>query len=215
MMPSDPRGNLLPLLRRAEAGDDDALEEFLVRAYRIARAFVRRRLPRSADDAFVEDAAVETVGRVAGAFVRCRARTEGEAVAWILETARNTSIDLHRQELRQVLAGTLEDLELAGAAPTPAPGATSPAEAALLDLLGETHAALPADLQLLLWTRLVAGATWAEAGEQVGTTSAGAKRRYQRAQTRLRRELVRRIHQLPAPKRDLVIARLSAFGVQL
>lgn len=215
MMPAGPQGNLLSLMRRADAGDDTALEEFLVRVYRIARAFVRRRLPWSADDAFVEDAAAETVGRVARAFAGCRARTEGEAVAWILETTRNTAIDLHRQELRQVLAGTLEDLDLAGGTPPPTAGMTSPAEAALLDLLAETHAAIPADLQLLLWTRLVAGATWAEAGEQVGTTSAGAKRRYQRAQSRLRRELVRRIHELPGPKRDLVIERLSAFGVQL
>lgn len=214
-MPAGLRGHLVPLMRQADAGDDAALEEFLVRVYRIARAFVRRRLPQSSDDAFVEDAAAETVSRVAGAFRRCRARTEGEAVAWILETARNTSIDLHRQELRHVLAATLDDLDLAGAAPAPTSGTMSPAEAALLDLLAETHAALPADLQLLLWTRLIDGATWAEAGDEIGTTSAGAKRRYQRAQVRLRRELVRRIHQLPGAKRDLVIDRLSAFGVQL
>lgn len=214
-MPATPRGSLVPLMHRAVGGDEGALEEFLVRVYRIARAFVRRRLPRSADDTFVEDTAVETVGRVALAFTACRAGTEGGVVAWILEVARNTAIDLHRQELRRALAGALEDLDTTVCDSTPAPDILTQSEDALLDLLAETHAALPPDLQLLLWARLIDGATWAEAGEDVGTTPAGAKRRYQRAQARLRRELVRRIHQLPEPKRDLVIQRLSAFGVRI
>ncbi|HEX8671650.1 MAG TPA: RNA polymerase sigma factor [Longimicrobium sp.] len=215
MIRVEPGGSLVELIREAAGGDEDALEGLLVRVYRIARAFVRRRLPGSADDAFVEDAASETVSRVAHAFTGCRARNEGEAVAWILEIARNTAIDLHRVELRQVIVGALDDLDLVGTIPAPVPGSISPAEGALLDLLGETHEALPAELQLLLWTRLVGGATWAEAGEQIGTTSTAAKRRYQRAQMRLRRELTRRIHQLPGPKRVLVIERLAALGVQL
>jgi RNA polymerase sigma factor (sigma-70 family) len=215
MTPATPRKSLAVLMHLAGCGDESALEEFLVRVYRIARAFVRRRLPRAADDVFVEDAAAETVSRVAHAFPRCRAKNEGEAVAWVLETARNAAIDLHRQELRDALAIALGDAELASAAAAPSTSGISPAERALLDVLADTHDALPSDLQLLLWTRLIEGATWIEASERVGTTPSGAKRRYQRAQARLRRELTRRIHQLTAPKRDLVIERLAALGVQL
>lgn len=50
-----------------------------------------------------------------------------------------------------------------------------------MEVLAEVCGTLPQDLQLLLWSHLVGGETWNEAVVEVGTTLAGAKRRFQRA----------------------------------
>jgi hypothetical protein len=44
----------------------------------------------------------------------------------------------------------------------------------------------------VVWARAVLGASWREIAVDVGTTAAGAKRRFQRAQSRVRRDVISR-----------------------
>lgn len=82
-------------------------------------------------------------------------------------------------------------------------------------LMRTTMKSLPAELQSLLELRVLQGATWTEVGNSLGTTAAGAKRRFQRAQVTLRQELLQRVEKLPARKRAVAQACLRRFGLRI
>jgi hypothetical protein len=61
----------------------------------------------------------------------------------------------------------------------------------------------------LLWLRLVQRDTWSEAGDALGVTAAGAKRRFQRTAARLRREVSNALALRPASEREEVLRWLN------
>ena len=63
----------------------------------------------------------------------------------------------------------------------------------MLRILREVHADESEDAQALLWHRLVQGDEWSDTGGAIGIPPTAAKRRYQRAQGRLRHALLKRI----------------------
>ena len=83
-------------------------------------------------------------------------------------------------------------------------------EQVLGSLLLEAQAELSEGTQEVLRRRLLYHDIWREAGEAVGTTPGGAKRRYQRATERLRKEVLRRIEDLPDPElREALLRRIG------
>ncbi|MDQ6830209.1 MAG: hypothetical protein M3081_15235, partial [Gemmatimonadota bacterium] len=68
---------------------------------------------------------------------------------------------------------------------------------------------LPPDVGRLAWHRLVEGAHWSTIGQELGTTAPAAKRRFQRAQSAVRRLVVRAARELPEPERTRVTTFLA------
>jgi DNA-directed RNA polymerase specialized sigma24 family protein len=67
----------------------------------------------------------------------------------------------------------------------------------MLRLLAAAHAAEPADVQTVLWHHLVEGDEWSATGDAMGIAHTAAKRRFQRAQKRLRHAVLKRLIDLP------------------
>lgn len=205
---------LTVLLRKANSGDGSALEDLLIRLHPVITRFLRRRLGYDpAAESLIEDAAIETLAHIAAAAQSCRAETDAQLVAWTLATARNAANDELRRGYLRHAAEAVAVENVAAQDGGDADAERSEAERVLMRVQQEVYDALPEDLQVLLWLHLVEGATWAEVANELGTTPAGAKRRYQRGQDRLRREMSARIHTLPDRERQLVLGRLAEMGL--
>lgn len=79
----------------------------------------------------------------------------------------------------------------------------------------EAYAGLPASTQIMFWTRLIEGASWAEVATHAGTTEAGAKRRVQRAQRTLAGRVIARVRALPRGYAQVVTAYCARLGIEL
>lgn len=86
---------------------------------------------------------------------------------------------------------------------------TSEIDRALGRLLLEAQSVLSEGTQEVIRRRLIYSESWEEAGRAAGTTAGGAKRRWQRAQERLRREVLQRARALPEQMRREVLRRLG------
>jgi RNA polymerase sigma factor (sigma-70 family) len=202
---------LVPLLKRASEGDEPALTALLTRLHVVVSRFIRRRMNYDlAAEPFVEDAAMEALIKIAEHYHTCRADSDGQVVAWALSVARTVSIDLLRQGLLHYGAAAV--CIDAGLPSDDGNSDVSRATALLLQVQQEVQDSLPEALQRLLWLHLVEGASWADVGAELGTSAAGAKRRYQRGQARLRRLMFSRIHDLPAEERNLLLEYLARIG---
>lgn len=208
--------DLIGLLNGAQAGSNQALEDLLTRLHVAVLSFVRRRFDDQRDaEAFAQDVASEALIRVAEGYRSCQATTDRQLMAWTLTIARNVGLDIVRSRLVRV--GALVALphdDPRNEIPSPANrrDERSPAEDLLFHIMQEAHDRLPDSAQDLLWIRFVEGAEWAEVGSELGISSSSAKRRWQRMQARLRREILAGIHDLPKPERDRVLAHLAATG---
>lgn len=210
------REELMPLVRRSREGDERALEILLTRLHGVVRRFLRRRFGHGAHDPFVEEAAIDALVRVATSIEDCRATDEGQFIRWVLTIARSAAIDLLRSEIRRRIATeawALAAPRCVSVSPPPTEAEQAEGKEILLALFRAIHDDLNDDLQLLIWLRLVDHATWLEISEELGTTASAAKRRYQRAQGRLRRELVDAINSLGARERRKVLDWLSRCGI--
>lgn len=209
--------HLVSLLRQAARGNESSLEDLLTRLHLVILRFLSRRLTVASGAAsLIDDAAIEALTRIVRAVGQCRAGTDAELISWALAVARTSAIDLLRQELAHATSelDSSAEQQLSEADHSQSVGRLrSPAEQALMDLVLSVHDALPDDLQLLLWLRLVEGAPWTAVGEELGTTAEGAKRRFQRGQDKLRREVLRRIPDLEEAHRSLVRERLASLGI--
>lgn len=203
---------LAPLLQRAADGEDEALTDLLTRLHVVVTRFIRRRMNYDvAAEPFVEDAAMETLLKIAESCGSCQGESDGEIVSWALAIARNVSVDLLRKGLLHYgAAAVCIDAGLANEAD--GSGEVSEATSLLLEIQQQVQDLLSEDIQRLLWLHLIEGASWADVGAELGTTASGAKRRYQRAQERLRRMMVARIHELPKNDRDLLLDYLARIG---
>jgi RNA polymerase sigma-70 factor (ECF subfamily) len=203
---------LVPLLQRAADGDESALTALLTRLHVVVSRFIRRRMNYDiAAEPFVEDASMEALVKIAEHYGTCRANSDGQVIAWALSVARTVSIDLLRQGLLHYgAAAVCVDAGLPSDSDDNSD--VSRATALLLQVQQEVQDSLPEDLQRLLWLHLVEGASWADVGAELGTSAAGAKRRYQRGQAHLRRLMFARIHDLPAEERNLLLDYLARIG---
>lgn len=213
--------SLVELARRARCPDrstdaDVALDALVERLYPLCERFLARRL-RSFRDAqdVAADAAQETMVRIATALDTCRAATDRELVAWVLVTARRTLIDMYRSPATGLAARSLaveldDDADVTDA-PEDGEGARGAPRRTLLALALQAYDALTNETAELLWWRLVGGAEWSEVAEQLATTPGGAKRRFQRAQTTLRRSVTALVSQLPPGQRAPVEALVATY----
>lgn len=211
---------LLALLEGARGGGEEVLELLLDRLRpRVKRYLVGRLQSHPSTDALAEELTQDVLYRITVSIEDCRAETEQQLHSWIRTIARRRVIDRYRKRERELdkrvwqedqrLDGRLlidelidEDTEL-----------TSEDVTELDEILGallwEAQAELSAGTRQTLRRRLLYGETWPQVGEVVGTSGAGAKRRYQRAQDRLRQEVLARIRELPAELREPLLERLG------
>lgn len=212
---------LLELLESAREGSGDDLEVLLRRLRpRVERYLVDRLQSHPSTDAIAEELTQETLVRVARSIGDCRARTEGELYSWVRTTARRIAVDRYRRRERELQQRLWEDGRVDGRLllETVVDEDTDPESPEVLEaddvlgrLLWEALAELTDGTQQVLRRRLLYGETWRQVGEVVGTTAAGAKRRFQRAQDRLRKEVVGRVDELPDDLRRKVLRRWGAI----
>jgi RNA polymerase sigma factor (sigma-70 family) len=207
-----PEGALVRLLHRAVVGEDAAREELVARLWVAIVPYVRG-LVRHRDDAddLAKDLAQDALIRILPKLWRCRATVDAEVVSWALSTAHRVMLDDYRRHIQSEvrrLSPEVESLVYEHAEERLFQCERYRPETVLDRLVRSTVRNLPGDLQRLLELRVFQGATWEEVGEALGTTAAGAKRRFQRAQVALRRTLLQRADQLPPRKRAVAQAYL-------
>lgn len=178
---------MLQALACARAGDPDALDRLARGAREELLRSLSPRLKGGWTEAWLEDvvqAALLDICRHVGA---CRARTEEELLAWVHSIGRREVANLCRAEARwregcNAFVEQQED-EASDLGPADAPETLSAHQRVLRRRLARVS---PSGHEIL-WMRLAEHATWGEIARALGITQAGAKRRYQRLMTRLRR----------------------------
>lgn len=196
--------------RRAARGDDLAMEEFLTRIHPILARYLLRYLGDEGDVA--SDLAQEALVRIASSLCQSRAQTQEQLIAWCLVIARNVSIDFLRASQREPShhGSTLDGGHpLVGGETAMVP---APEFSVLFGLLRDAEAEVSDDSRRILYLRLVENASWAAVGEELGIAESAAKRRFQRAQRRIRREVLIRVNQLGTSLRQRVLDRIRRFG---
>lgn len=200
-----PDGLLLATLRRAQSGDPEAQETLLATLHAPIFDYVKgytRRMPDDRDVA--DDVAQETLIRMATRLGSCRAESDDQVLGWALAIARTRLADY----LRRIPPG-MERMVDDVAGPSDSPADTTGAGAALRGLVRRAVRSLPRETRVLLELRVERGESWADVAQALRTTAAGAKRRFQRAQDRLRRELNGSADRLPVSQREEVHAQLK------
>jgi RNA polymerase sigma factor (sigma-70 family) len=179
---------LMEILREAQAGDGRALDVLLVRLLPVARSWSEGRVKDEELRDLVDDIVQETAIRVVRHLGTCQATTPRELTSWVLSIT-------HRESLRVLKRNWLRyraSLEYASAQRTveSSRDGKEAADRRIHDFLSEAHDRLPADAQTLLYLKIIEGSSWEEIGNTFGTTAGAAKRRYQRALARLKREVI-------------------------
>lgn len=225
---------------QSEADDaPEALESLLTELYPHVWHFLRPRLVGWRESSeVINDVTQETMVRLCMRIHQCRANTNRDISAWACTAARHTLVDLLRSPasglMAQQLAAELEtdldaddheletgarraDNHIAAELSVSLDEACGlrPAEPAarerLLALVVQAYNAAATDTGELLWWRLVMGADWSEVGVELHTSTAGAKRRYQRALATLEREVRTLVQALPEVERGPVEALLERY----
>ena len=212
--------SLVVLLERAQGGDALAVEELLLRIQAPALAFLRRRLRDPRLEPFIEDVLAEVLIRVYRHHSKCRAQTDRGVVSWVLSIARNEALRLIESRPLQygVLLGDRDPAAIGrSASGNPlAPGrqAYHPAEEGptrsrelevVLSILKEVEEGAAPELKHLLYLRLVKHYQWEDVGEVFGISASAAKRRLQRAQNSLAKQVIQGIKKLPASARKAAL----------
>lgn len=220
MPPAPPDADLLGLLKAARGGDPDALEGLLAELYPSIRLYAYRRLRDRRDaDLLADDIAQETLLRVIRGIESCRAESPTALFGWTLVITRRVVVDLLRGRHAQI--HSTPDLEEVGEhasmcewlSRSSAPA--SRGSKVLSDLLDRILESLPEGMIAVLHLRVQMEMTWPEIGEHVRITASAAKRRFQRAQNRMRKALLAQILQLPPSEQQTVRQRLRHMGVDL
>jgi RNA polymerase sigma-70 factor (ECF subfamily) len=182
------------LIPAAAEGDAAALGELLAALLPIAERYTRPFLASRRDgyDAH-QDLLQEWTVRVLRALPNCRATEDEQLVDWALAIARRTVAQFYRTEWshmsgREDIADC--SIDVYGQA---TPEDETDPESELRLALREAYANLSTSAAEICWMRLVQGASWEEVGVAFGTTTSGAKRRFQRALGRLRHRIDNRL----------------------
>lgn len=207
--------SLVELRDRAIAGDDRALHQLLCLIHPRITRYLGRCLSGTAAQSHIEDVALDTLIRITEALRSCTARSDGQLMAWVMTTARHLAIDLLRTQYLRFAA--LELVEEIAEDPASAAGGACddrPEDEQLLStIVHRAYSGLAGSTQELLWMRLVEGASWGEIADSMDSTPSAVKRRFQRAQHRLQREVRRQIDGLRRESRDRVVRKLRRFGI--
>lgn len=220
MEESGDRRRRVEVLDAAKDGDERALSELLARLRPTVEGYLRERLGSSPSTAALAEELTQVVlTRVAESIEDCRAGTDVELRAWVRTIARRVAIDWYRRRRSELDRRRWEELEavpgellrvaVVEAARAPDGESSSEVDRALGRLLMAAQSELSEGTQEVLRRRLLFGDTWAEAGRCIGTTAAGAKRRWQRARERLRGEVLERARALPEEMKREVLRRLG------
>lgn len=208
----------------ARGGDRDALNDLLREIRPPILQDIRSRVRSApASEAVARDLTQDALLKMAVGLPDCRAGTEAQLWAWCRTIARRVVIDWYRKsslELERGAEGDLsEHLRVHGLVGQPGhpkadPGTfRSELDQTLGEILLEAQAALSPGTQRVLVSRLLYSDTWRAAGSRIDTSRGGAKRRYQRALERLRREVLERIGQLEREElRSALLERLGEGG---
>lgn len=212
MQERESRTRLVELIRPAVAGDEKCLEQLLLAICVPVRRYLRGQV--GGDEDLVDDLAQEVLLRVVSALPQVRARDDGQFLSWSMTVARNLLFDWMRafqREHRQVESNPACADEVADDSQTwgdGSPSGTSLEFQTLLDLLHDVLDTLPTESALILELRLSGLRTWTEVGTDLQISSAAAKRRFQRALQRVRKEMLSRIEQVPEPSRSALQDRI-------
>ena len=176
--------SILATLEAAQGGDPGSLDRLLRAADRFLSACVAPRLRGGWTEDWVDNVVQTSLLDLLRSYQTCEARTEAEVRAWIHAIGRREIATFFRAESFQARARAI---------PSIAPPEWRPdfevKERPLVARLRRAVATMSAEQHLLLWLRLQERATWPEIARDLGTTAAGAKRRYQRLVRRLRARL--------------------------
>lgn len=199
--------------RRAANGDRNALENFLAHIHPILFRYLLRSMRDEREVA--ADLAQEALIRISVGLPKARATTRAQVIAWSLVVARNVAIDFLRALRREPAeyAGSLTDASLIES--TDGDHAPDFCMATLLSILRVAEGDLPDATRRILYLRLLEGAPWPSVAEEMGIAESAAKRRFQRAQARLRRQVLRRVTTLEFPLRTAILDRIRRFGVEI
>ena len=192
---------LMQALQGAQEGDEEALGVLLERLLPLARSWCVGRLRDPGLTDLVDDVVQETGVRIIRHVRKCRASSAGELVSWVLTIAHRESsraLDRHWMRYRAIL-----ETDLVHRGDQPGDLERSKRMRQMAALLSAAYAQLPQGTQKLIYLRLMEGMSWAEVGLQCHCTAAAAKRRYQRALARLRKEVAAQARQSEGP--DVVI----------
>ena len=199
--------DLLSLAKRTLRGEGAAEEQLAVVVLAIAAGVVRRRAPTAVAE-IAEDVAQDTWIAVREGLADLRTANSRQVGAWIASIARSRLGDRWRRQKR----ATRMQQYLAFMATPDREGPDSKVErdqdvehgddmtgrAIVLRLVWQAYSQLSETRQELLDLRFAQGKTWSEVGVSMGISRSAAKRRYQRLQAAMRRDLDGRLEQLSA-----------------
>lgn len=201
----------------AQSPSSAALSDLLRRVREVIVRYSRRQLQSRPDaDDLAEDISQQASIRVARSIMACRATTDEQFVSWVLTVAKHVIVDEVRSPSRQVVVGRADD-DMKGIAAIYSHDAwvhewddlPQGAELTLARLICAAYERLPSRTANLVWSHIIHHATWAEVAVASGTTPAGVKRRYQRAECTLRRLILQEIETLPTEERRSVLDALA------
>lgn len=206
--------SLVELCRRAKAGNAEAMDAVLRTFQEPVHRYLARRLAQCPDGHDVAgDLRQEVLLRAAGGLARCHFDNEQRPLAWVLRIARNVLVDHVRAERtrhRLVSPDTLELLaERAALAQWQSVSPEGDPGGRLDDVAARAMAGLPRRTVELLRLRVQMGCTWPEVAAALGTTTSGAKRRFQRAQVALRARLLAVLDALPQAESEILLRALG------
>lgn len=198
---------------------DGALEKLLILLHAPIKRYAFAKVRRSPDaDDLAADIAQDALIRIAKGVRACRAQSDGEVVTWAMTIAHRLVLDLVRSRQSGLQATYFADIAaqaMFGMTMEDSVGQRpemEPAMELLLQLMADAYNGAIDSTGELIWWRLIISLDWREIGEQVQTTPAGAKRRFQRAMETLRLEVIRRVDALDEVDRMAVLALLARFG---
>lgn len=201
--------SLVELRDRAKRGNERSLVALLRRMRPAINARIRSSRP-AANGFIHDDLRSVAEARLAVNLHSSRAETEGEFITWAMAVIRSAILDAvtsrYARESRELVPHHRLDapaVPLEGGVDAPAP------REEVLTCLRRAYERLPNRTQLILWERLVNRLTWAEVGETFGISGAAAKRRYQRAISRLRKAVLKCIRGLPPSARERALAEIG------
>lgn len=213
-------GGIYEQFLAAQQGDRVALNELLATLRPEILAAVGRRVRSApATQALAEELTQEALLRITEGLSGCRAGTVKQFHAWYWRIALNVVRDWYRRRseeqsrrvgvqlseaLRRHPGETVQDREELKH------GDERAVDELLGEILLEAQEVLSEGTQIVIRRRLLYGDSWQRAGEAAGTTAGGAKRRYQRAVVRLRKEVISGIRSVP--DEDLQAALLRRIG---
>ncbi len=206
-------GQLADDLRRARHGEEDALEDLLGLLRPVLLRYARSQVESYVDqDELARDLVQDCLIHIVRGLHGCQASRDSQIRAWALTILRNLCID-HFRHGRSRISTVRIEVDLDGRVSQFVARSSAFLEASPMSrgrrithrILRQAVRALPTSAQQLLHMRIEGGATWSEIAVDLHISRSAAKRRFQRLQGALRRNILRKLGQLREPDRDAVL----------